>query len=310
MSQEEKKKLQDQYKELYGKGAFQGWDVPKLKELIAEKTPVARFGEEVKEVDESYIGTMKIDHKKVYQFKQIGKKEGTSFLPRTAKVWCEHQNKLREIRYCKTESSPYVDEQSPEAVAERLPLTFNDGELTLDGSNQAGIKFLLAWDAIDGKKRVLPQNEGIRSKYFLVDTDADVRKSLDRQKAQLRAKNLISEAKLSDLTDFIRSVFRRSFEKENELLDYAFSQATDRYDVFLNEFTNPIHALKSKIQVSFQDGVLSSTNGVIKIKETGGVVLTIDPKDKVREDEALARWILVGSKEAKEFKEYLDTKQK
>jgi len=305
MSQEEKKQLQNQYEELYDKKAFAGWDVDKLKELIAEKQPTATKKEKP---DNNYIGTMKIDAGKIYQFRQTGKKEGVSFLPRTAKVWCEVQNKVREIRYCKTEESPYVDEQGKEAKAERLPLTFKDGMLDLDGSNQAGIKFLLAWDAIQGKKKILPQNSSIQNKYYLLDTEAITKSSVKAQKDQLKAKVLISEAKKEDLENFVASVFRQVFKTEDELYDFAYKQATDRYDVFLNDFTNPIHQLKTLVQKAYRDGVLTSDNGAIKIVATGGVVLTIDPKDKVREDEALARWIILGSKEAQEFKKHLESK--
>jgi len=252
----------------------------------------------------------KIDPKKSYTFKMTNGSEGLSIIPRTQRVWCETEGKIRDIRYCKTEDSPFVDEQTEGAREERLPLSFFKGELTIEGTDASAIKYLMASDQIAGRKRILPQNESVRGRYYLIDTEADIEAALEDEEATNEAKEIIKAAKEEDLEAFIRSQFHPSSEKiadAKSLRLYAYSQAKGHSAKFIKDFNNPLHQLKAKVQKMFEAGLLDDTSGVVSYKDTKGQILVYS---EGRADEALAKWILEGSKEALTFKEVLEEKTK
>src|SRR5690606_33308797 len=58
----------------------------------------------------------KIDVDKTYEFRLVKPKRGRKQVPRTAFSWDEKLNRTREIRYTRTEVSPYRDEQDEYAL--------------------------------------------------------------------------------------------------------------------------------------------------------------------------------------------------
>lgn len=276
--------------------------------------PLSAEGRALREGKALNITELEIDPQVIYEFKMPSKPEGVAMIPREQRAWCEVQKKIREIRYCKTEESPYVDEQSEDARPERLPITFNNGSLRINGSNAAAIRYLLASDQIKGKSKILPQNASVRDKYYLVDKSAITKSKLKYEDDEFEAKTIIKNADIEDLRTYIRSAFRQHFADNDELLLFASQKAGDHSEGFIKDFNNPLHKLKAQVQVLFERGILTDTKGVVSLKETGGMVLTYNQTQKdgtvMRADEALAKWILAGSEDSKSFKAILDEKSK
>lgn len=258
-----------------------------------------------KNSDSTYIPDMEFDPQKTYEFKMTSKVEGTSFVPRSQKVWCETQQRIREIRYCKTEKSPFLDEQDENSREERLPLQFTKGSLKLDGSNAPAIKYLLASDQIRGRKKTLPQNTSVLNKYYLVDNEAVAKVKLATEEQITKARIVIRDADDESLDNFVRSEFRKSFTDEKDLRNFAYSQVPEFAEKFLKQFNNPLHKLKAEMQVLFERGYLTDTKGVVTWSDTKGEILTFvtskSDGTRVRADEALAKWILEGTEDSKAF---------
>lgn len=296
----EKEELQEKYKSLYGKKAFAGWDEEKLKELIAEK--------ESAESDER--PEFEIDPDKTYVFKLVGEHAPVSFYPSTMKTYDEFTKRSRQIRVCSIEESPYVDEQADDAEEDFKPIIFTEGELRISGKDANRIKYLLATDSIKGKGKTLPENQHLVNRFELEDKSALIKLKLQREDDEVEAKQLVKKASQEDLRNYLRSVYLLAVDtmSDDEILLEAAIKAKQDPTNWLKDFNNPLHKIKGGIQKLFAKGELDDSNGAIKWRKTGGVILNYDEKLGVRSDEVLAKWALIDSKEAKDFKQTMDSK--
>lgn len=307
MSQEEKKKeLSLKYEELYNKRPHHTWDEEKLQTLINEAGSV----ETAKEVKGNVFMGIEIDPRKDYEFKLKHKQNARSILSNEAKVWDDEKGATRLIKLCSTENSPYVDEQSDGAIPDRTVLCFNNGQMIVNGREANKIKYLLAFDGYDKKSKVLNENMYLKDMYELVDKGKITENQVDREEAELEAKILVKGASGRDLSNFLRSRWLEDVDNmtDKEILSKGYKYAGEQPYIFLNDFTNPIHKIKGNVQKLFSKGLLDDANGVIAWNDTKGVILTIDPTKGVRADEALAKWVLIGSQEAKEFEKLMNSK--
>jgi len=304
MAQEEKKELQTRYEELYEKKAFAGWDVDKLKELIAEKEQTP---EPVKTTTTKCpVMDFKIDKDEVYEFVLQRRKEAKHNIPTTARVWDEGTNSIREIRYCRTEESPYVDQQNKDARVERELIRFASDTLAVRGTEVAKIRYLLAYDANGGKEKILHNNAPIKNLYKLRDKTAEKTAEIENARNVIKAGNIINDAKPEELKNFMRSRFN-IYGEDNHVLTQAFDKSKDYATLFITDFTNPKHRIKALVQQAEEKGIIKIEGSDIKYTQTSALITTFD-KDRYSFDESLARWILAGEKEAKEFLSTLEGK--
>jgi hypothetical protein len=304
---QDKEELKKQYEELYQKKAYHGWDEEKLQELIdnfdgeVEEPKAKKEQSEVKDP----VMDFEIDQNKEYSFDLQRRKEARHNIPTTASVWCEATQSIRDIRYVKTEESPYVDEQEPTAKVEREQIKFNSKELIVSGHEKAKIRYLLAYDANGDKKKILPANNPIKNLYKLRDTTAADNAEIEYYKQVVKAGAIIEEAKIGDIRNFMRSRFGETSERDEEIIKIAYKKAQANPALFVTDFTNPKHKIKAAIQKAHEDQFLAVDGNQIKYVKSGTVIKDFD-QSRHSYDEALARWVLGGDKEAKEFYSLLE----
>ena len=258
-------------------------------------------------VEEEKSNTMEINPSKSYLFKLQKKSTGFWVLPRRDKVWDEKEQRIREIRYSQMEESPYVDEQDEDAPEARIAPRFKNGELLVSGKDKPLINYLLAHDAnADKGNNIAPQNQKVlKHRYKLILTEDKASKERQFREQVRKAGNLIADADVRKLEDFMRSHFRFIQQEfnEDELVSKAYEKAGRYPELFLNDFNNPKHAIKATVQRGMAGGMFSVKNGLVKSKN-GATILKYDPSGKY--DEALTSWIMKGTQEAKDFYEILD----
>lgn len=266
-----------------------------------------------KDVNSDSSLDLDLDPNKTYLFLLNGNATPSVYtLPKHTEVWDDELQKLRTIRYSKTEKSPYVDEQNSGASMESSDIQFIKGRLPVDGKHTSLIKYLMAFDGFDEKETINPSNERFRKLYRLHREDLVVKASRERRDKVLKASNIVNEANIDELTDFLRSSFRFNPEqaevenKEDLIIDKALEYATEYPDKFITDFKNPKHQYKSAVQRGFEQGVLTATKDTIKWLDTDAAICKYD-QSKGRADEVIAGWIL-ATKEGKQFYEELTVK--
>lgn len=276
---------------------------PKVEEVAPKPQP--------KKVEEEEKSDMVIDSNKSYTFRLLKKTASTWFLPRTGRAWDDKEQRPRDIRYCKTEDSPYLDEQDEHSREERLAPIFKDGILRVSGKNKALIQYLMAHDAYAGKGgKVLTENMKF-PKYELEDNSKAAKTERQFREEVRKANNVIAEANIDALENLMRSHFRfiQNEFNEDELVAKAYEKAAKHPTVFTEDFNNPKHAIKAKVQRGLHQVIFSAKQGVVRLTDSNSVVLKYDNTSK-RFDDAITEWILKGSQEAKDFEKILDNRIK
>lgn len=306
---DKKEELKKKYEDLYGKKAYHGWDEATLQEKIdsfdGEQEEEKPKQAEAKKASDPVMD-FEIDPNKEYTFDLQRRTEARHNIPTTARVWCEATDSIREIRYVKTEESPYVDEQEPSAKVEREQIKFNSKSLIISGHEQAKIRYLLAYDANGDKGKILPASNPIKNLYKLRDTTAADNAQIDHFKQVVKAGAIIEEAKIEDIRNFMRSRFGETSERDEEIIKIAYQKAQGNPTLFVTDFTNPKHKIKAQIQKAHDAQFLSVDGNQVKYVKTGAVIKDFD-QSRHSYDEALARWVLGGDKEAKEFYSLLES---
>lgn len=269
---------------------------PKESPVMVE-TPQKK-GQKTQDVKEEF----EIDPNGNYVF-TLNRKEHLRIIPREALVWDEEEGKTRKIRYVKTESSPYVDEQDELAEVDRSPIMFQDGRKSVSGRDSALVRYLLAYDGNGGKKDILPQNRGIKNLYTLFDPGAKAKNDRKIEELRNKARTIVQESDFERLRAFLRSIYGAVVNSEDEAKTYAYTKINSQYtpgkthasDIIIEDFTNPKHLLKSKIQDALQKGIIKTTGDRVLVASTGALIVRYDSKDvKNRYDEVLAKHILLG----------------
>lgn len=306
-----KEELTQKYVEKFGKKPFSGWSEEKIKaklegtEVEDEVQPKSK--KEKKEKGSDPVMDFEIDPDKVYEFELQKRTQARHNIPTTARVWCEATGTVRDIRFCKTEDSPYVDEQSEDARTERELIRFSSKTLNIPGKEEAKIRYLLAYDGNADKKQVLPSSNVLKGLYKLKDHEAEDKQAIEYFKAKKKAADVVENAKEEDLKVFMQSRFGLKSERSDEILKEAYRRADSNPMIFINgDFNNPKHAVKALVQDAVSQAKLVVETNEVKYK-TGAVVFTFD-QSRHTYDEALARWVMEGSKEAKEFEKMLKSK--
>lgn len=306
MSQE-KEELKKKYEELYQKKAYHGWDEEKLQELIENfgKEDEVTETEDAKKADP--VMDFEIDPEVNYEFELQRRQQARHNIPTEATIWCPVTDSIRKIRYCRTEDSPYVDEQSEGAKVEREQIKFNSKTLIVSGSEEAKIRYLLAYDANGDKEKIYHGNTPIKNLYKLKDKSAEDKAEVERFKQVLEAGKIIEGASITELRNFMRSRFGEKSDRDEEILKVAYQKAQANPALFTGDFTNPKHKIKSILQQAVDAKLIVVEGNQVKHAKTNVVIQSFDA-DRHSFDEALARWIIGGDKDAKEFFSQLESK--
>lgn len=311
MAQEEKKELSAQYRAIFGKNPAPVWSAETIREKIEQG--VEKPNQVKKEDSDRMFKGIYIDPKKSYIFKLASKDNPRVLIPKEAEVWCEDTQQPRKIRLCRTESSPYVDEQNPNAKVDETEILvfeqkYSDGCILIrDGRNANYIKYLLAFDGWSGKEEVLKQNQSLKGLYELVDRDADVKKALKKEEDVLDAKYKIRKAEMSELRSFLRSTYQTQVDSmtDQEILHHAYTYADSNPSIFLDNFTDPIHAIRSKVIKAITDNIIILKQESINWADSGATIANYNPSTS-KPEELLTQIILKGDKEGKDLQERID----
>ena len=252
---------------------------PKTEEVVEEKE--SRFPE--------------IDPEANYLFKLIGSSSKSYIIPREATAWDEIEQRPRKIRYVKTESSPFVDEQDEFAVADKGIIYFIDGQKIVNGKDAALIRYLLAYDGNADKKKVMP-NCGVRGLYKLHDPQAEAKQKRKVEEVKTKARVLIEQTGYEKLQAYARSIFKRDLEGEDAVKTFLYDKVSAdvrHAENLLSDLNSPKHLVKYKIVKALAKGLIKTSGDKVMIASTGNVIVRYDTKDPNNSyDEVLAKHIL------------------
>lgn len=280
-------------------------------EVVAEPKPQPIKEEKPQKQEEKKMETA-FDVNANYTF-LLNRKENLRIIPREATVWDEEEGRPRKIRYVRTEESPYVDEQDENSVVDRSPIIFTKGSKTVSGRDKALLQYLLAYDGNSGKKKILPSNNGVKNLYTLHDPTAKARNERKLEEVRNKARNLVQEADYERLKAYIRSTYGVVARDEDEAKAYMYGKIStlpkpgkpSAAELILEDFNNPKHLLKAKIQEALQKGVIKTGNDKISVGATGALLIRYDSKtDKF--DEVLANHILRGGEDAESIRKLIN----
>lgn len=243
-----------------------------------------------------------IDPDAIYEF-TLHRDEQRRHIPSTARVWDEHEQRIRQVKLTQTEDSPYLDEQDPEART--LPsLIFNKGKLTLTGREANKIKYLLALDGNSAKEKVLPENRREKGLFSLRDFAEEKRQSLAKLERELDAQTIVKETDVEKLQVFLQSRLGVKLELD-EVKERAYKLAKANPSAFIDHLNDPIHEMKAKFQNLVSDGTVIVDKGDVILTASKQVIYNYDPAKVSRVDEDVAKFCLTQSPEAKQLKKVL-----
>jgi len=273
----------------------------KKRELETEQKTIKKLEEQVEEkphpVTDKYI-----DPDGVYEF-TLHRDEMKRHIPSTMRVWDEHEQKIRQVKLTNTESSPYVDEQDPEAKT--LPsLVFTKGKLVVSGREPNKIKYLLALDGNSAKDRVLPENRREKGLFSLRDFADEKRLALAKVERELDAQTIVKETDVEKLQVFLQSRLGIKLELD-EVKERAYKLAKANPSAFIDHLNDPIHEMKAKFQNLVADGTVIVDKGDVILTSSKQVIYNYDPAKVSRVDEDVAKFCLTQSPEAKQLKKVL-----
>ena len=186
---------------------------------------------------------------------------------------------VRQIRYCPSEHSPFVDEQSERAV--RQSVVFADGRLLVrpDQPNLAHFMSLHPGNVANGG-----------SIFYLVEKTKKAKVDVDKEFAVADAVIMIKEKPFEDLLSVAASiginVDRQTAEVKHDLLMYAKKNPSE----FIRLFDNPEVTMKAKIRMAMKYGIIDISRGAARWKDTNGMIVSVpEGKDGV---DVLLRFLL------------------
>ena len=243
-----------------------------------------------------------IDPSGVYEF-TLNVDEARRYIPSTARVWDEHEQRIRQVRLTNTDDSPYVDEQYVESKP--LPsLFFNKRKLILSGREANKIKYLLSLDANSAKSEILPENARQKGLFTLRDIVEEKRQILAKEEQILDAKNVVKDTPLDKLAIFLKSKLGVTVADE-DVKRKAYLLAESSPLAFIEHINDPIHDLKAKFQDLVAQGTVVVDNGDVILTVSKSIIFNFDARKSARADEEVAKFILSGTDEAKALKKTL-----
>jgi hypothetical protein len=188
-------------------------------------------------------------------------------------VWDEEAGYNREIRYCASERSIYVDEQSERAV--KTPIIFRLGVLFANERDNVLREFLDAH----------PENEanGGRSFYKVKTNKEIVGKNIKSEFAVMDAIAVLREKSLDDLLAVAIS-FSIDIDRSVDEIKYDLLQKAKRSpQTFIEAFDNPVVQMKAKIKQAESLNIIKLSGDGVKWFDTNKLIVSVpagmDPMD-------------------------------
>tara|TARA_R100000406_G_scaffold92806_1_gene82224 strand:+ start:10692 stop:11345 length:654 start_codon:yes stop_codon:yes gene_type:complete len=183
---------------------------------------------------------------------------------RNITIYDKDQDVVREIRFCPTEQSIFVDEQSDRAV--RKSIIFRDGRLFVRPDEPNLRNYL---DAHPGNKA----NGG--SMFYMVDKEKKANVDVDKEFVMADAIILVKEKPFEDLLSVAASigfnVDRQAAEIKHDLLMFAKKNPAQ----FIKMFDNPEVTMKAKIRMAIKYGVIDATKSGVRWKDSGTLIVSV-----------------------------------
>lgn len=184
----------------------------------------------------------------------------------------EKENRVRPIRYCKSEPSIFVEDQSSNPT--KTPIIFEQGKLFVPREQPNLLDFLATH----------PSNEENGGNLFRkVDNTKEAKKDLDAEFLTVDAIALLRTRPLSDVmsvaTALAVNVDRPVDEIKHDLLVFAKKDPKK----FIESFDNPVVNTKAKVVKAMSMGVISHNGGHIVWTDTNRHIVAVptgtDPED-------------------------------
>lgn len=249
------------------------------------------------------------DFNRTYEFELTGEganHQGKFIIPTTSMVY--DSGKYRRLKLSPTEDSPYVDEQDDTALPSRTPIVFKKGRLTVSGSQQYILNYLMALDHNEengSQARIKPL-----FKFKLVNKEANEKSKAELRKLKLKIQNILAEASQQELADYLYAEY--NFVPQTDTHEEVFNKASAYAEVnpkhVMDTFQTEASKLKARLQHAFAKNVLKNTKGVITWADTGTEIIVLKPKEGEQITELMVDWISKNSKEATDFVKKLATK--
>jgi hypothetical protein len=222
----------------------------------------------------------KLSENKIHEY-VLTKGRGAVFMmhQRNITFHDKKSDEIRQIRYCPSEPSVFVDEQSSNAV--RKSVVFIDGRLFIR-EDQPNLREFM---------RLHPDNVANGGHIFkLVDKTAEASVDVDKEFVVADAIMMIKEKPFEDLLSVAASlnfnVDRQAAEIKHDLLMYAKKNPSS----FIKMFDNPEVTMKAKIRMAMKYGVIDVSKGGARWKDSGNLIVSVpEGKDGV---ETLLRFLL------------------
>ncbi len=227
--------------------------------------PVAEKTQPTQQPKKKFSVKQNIRQDNVIREYRINKGGAVSMLhQRNITIYDKDQDVVREIRFCPTEQSIFVDEQSDRAV--RKSIIFRDGRLFVRPDEPNLRNYL---DAHPGNKA----NGG--SMFYMVDKEKKANVDVDKEFVMADAIILVKEKPFEDLLSVAASigfnVDRQAAEIKHDLLMFAKKNPAQ----FIKMFDNPEVTMKAKIRMAIKYGVIDATKSGVRWKDSGTLIVSV-----------------------------------
>lgn len=268
---------------------------------MARASTTAKGGSKVKSVNE-----LEIKPNAIYEFELDLPKgqthDGIYIVPKHGMSYDESDGTFKRVRLSESETSPYLEEQSEESTASRELLKFKRGKLSVSGYRENVVRYLLAFDGNAEKTVRHHSNRGLSFKYKLKDKEAIFKKSANDMRLEVKAKSLLLEAEVEELTQFLVAYYdyKTKTDSEDEIVAVALGKAESNPQFVIENFKTEQQVLKFKVIEGFKKELLTNNKGVVSWTDNGLEVGKFGNADVKLSDDMVA-WIIKGSKESKDF---------
>lgn len=249
------------------------------------------------------VTDFEIDPELDYEFTRLDGFENQKLIPTSATVWDEFYQKRRQIRYCPSEESPYLDEQD-ELAKLGVSIQFRGKSMSVNGKEANKIKYLLAYDGNVDKKVILDENQILKGLYKMRDVGAEQKLIQEKEEQILEAKLIVKGATEDELDTFLRAQLGKPTDQE-----YLKSKAYELAGIipleFIGKFNNPINKIKAEYQKLREKGLVQEENNQVILTSTKAPIFTFEASKSYRVDTEIAKFILTNSTEAKTLKTIL-----
>ena len=199
------------------------------------------------------------------EFKLIGGTNAVYMMhQRNVTFYDKDNDTVRQIRYCPSEPSIFVEDQSDTAV--RKSVIFTDGRLFVTPDKPNLREYMLAH----------PGNRANGGKIFYqVDKEKKAQVDVSKEFATADAILMVKEKAFEDLLSVAASlgfnVDRQAAEIKHDLLMYAKKNPTE----FIKMFDNPEVTMKAKIRMAMKYGIIEVDKGAARWKDTGNMIVSV-----------------------------------